>query len=347
MESVLDWEVCLEVLAWILGSFALGFAVIHLYLRWRFTGQIIRIFQERPFFIIPRGKPNPDAEDVRFPSVDGLMLAGCYIPARSPRRGVIVFGLEFGSNRWAAEPYCSALLDAGYDVFAYEPRNQGDSERDESYAPLQWVTDRDLADGRAALKYVKSRDNAPEKLGVFGVSKGGSVLFALAAEDSAIKCVATDGAYATYTTMVPFMRRFVAIYSPRRKWLQEHLPGWVYGSVGLVAIRKVAAMRKVQFPPLERALGRVRQAVFIIHGAADTYIRPEMARVLFDRTRSEMKTFWLVPGAKHNQALNVAGDEYHGRLVDFFDEHLGSDASAPDSGVLPGSERPVETVAGS
>ncbi|MGL6097134.1 MAG: alpha/beta hydrolase [Fimbriiglobus sp.] len=345
---MLDWEVCLDVLVWTAGILALGFAAIHLYLRVRYLDQIVRIFQERPLFVVPRGKPNPDAEDVRFPTADGLHLAGCYLPARGPRRGVILFGLEFGSNRWAAEQYCSALLDAGYDVFAYEPRNQGDSDRDETYAPLQWVTDRDLADGRAAVQYLKSRPDAPDDgFGVFGVSKGGSVLFALAAEKLGAKCVATDGAYATYTTMVPFMRRFVAIYSPRKKLLQKHLPSWVYGSIGMTAIWKVAAKRNVTFPPLERALGRVRQPVFIIHGGADNYIKPEMAQVLFERTRSEMKTFWLVPKAKHNQALHVAGDEYHSRLVAFFDEHLGSDAAAPDSGVLPGTGRPVETVAGS
>jgi hypothetical protein len=29
-----------------------------------------------------------------------------------------------------------------------------------------------------------------------------------------------------------------------------------------------------------------------------------------------------VPKAKHNQALTVAGDEYHARLTAFFDKHL-------------------------
>ena len=49
-------------------------------------------------------------------------------------------------------------------------------------------------------------------------------------------CVATAGAYATYTTMVPYMRRWASIYSPR-KWLQDRLPDWFYGTVGRVAIR--------------------------------------------------------------------------------------------------------------
>ena len=50
---------------------------------------------------------SPDAEDVRFPTPDGLTLRGCYLRTpQSPRRGVILFGLEFGSNRWSCVPYC-------------------------------------------------------------------------------------------------------------------------------------------------------------------------------------------------------------------------------------------------
>ena len=36
-------------------------------------------------------------------------------------------------NRWSCRQYCQALIDAGYDVFAVEPRNQGDSDRDPNY----------------------------------------------------------------------------------------------------------------------------------------------------------------------------------------------------------------------
>ncbi|MCP6226362.1 hypothetical protein NL448_28375, partial [Klebsiella pneumoniae] len=80
--------------------------------------------------------------------------------------------------------YGDALRDAGYDVFAYEPRCQGESDKDPDYAPLQWVTDKDLADARAALAYLKRRKDAPAGgAGLFGISKGGSVGLALAAED--------------------------------------------------------------------------------------------------------------------------------------------------------------------
>ena len=51
-------------------------------------------------------------------------LRGCYLQTTASRRGVILFGLEFGSNRWSCVPYCEHLRRAGYDVFAFEPRTR-------------------------------------------------------------------------------------------------------------------------------------------------------------------------------------------------------------------------------
>src|SRR4051812_26141724 len=77
-----------------------------------------RIFQEKPLFNIPRGQPLAEAEDVRFPTTDGLTLRGCYFKARGRRRGVILFGTEYGANRWSCRSYCEHLIEAGFDIFA-------------------------------------------------------------------------------------------------------------------------------------------------------------------------------------------------------------------------------------
>jgi dipeptidyl aminopeptidase/acylaminoacyl peptidase len=280
------------------------------------------VFEEKPLFIVPRGEPVDGAETVTFSTPDGLTLRGCYLRTPQPRRGVILFGGEFGSNRWAAVSYCSALIEAGYDVFAFEPRNQGESDRDPTYSPLQWVTDRDLADYHAALAYLKSRPDAPAGgIGLFGISKGGSTGLMAAATDPWVRCVVTDGAYATYTTMVPYMRRWVAIYSPNKR-IQAALPDWVYGAVGRSAKAKVAASRGVSFPSGERAFRRYRGPLLMIHGGADAYIKPAMAETLFRLSRSRAKELWIVPGAKHNQAAQLAADDYHRRVVEFFHTHL-------------------------
>ena len=85
----------------------------------------------------------------------------------------------------------------------------------------------------------------------------------------------------------------------------------------------------------------------MIHGGGDTYIKPEMARPCSNVPRSP-KEFWLVEGAKHNQALQVAGTEYHRRVLDFFVKHLaaGQDAETcccrPKSGLNGTSKTTVE-----
>lgn len=332
---------------WMTGGLAAGAALLaaaacaaNVYYRYKYLDQVVRIFEEKPLFVIPRGKPVAGAEDVHFETAGGLTLRGCYLTGRIPRKGVILFGLEFGSNRWACIQYCSALLDRGYDVFAYEPRNQGDSDKDAAYQPLHWVTDRDVADMRAAVTYLKRRKDAPEAgVGVFGVSKGGSVGLAVAAADPWVRCVATDGAYGTYTTMIPYLRRWASIYIKRTpQFIRDRIPNLFYGRIGMAAVRESARRRGVAFVSVERALAALHKPLLMVHGSADTYIKAEMAMALCRRAGTATKALWLVPGAKHNQALVVAGDEYVRKLAAFFDAYLPTGGA----GVAPAAARATD-----
>lgn len=302
-------------------------ALFFLYLHINFLDYLVRIFQERPLFIIPRGQPISGAEEIRFPSGAGLTLHGCYLRARTPRRrGVILFGLEYGSNVWACVPYCESLLECGFDVFTFEPRNQGASDAQAGYEPLQWVTGFEVADTQAALAYLKARADAdPHGVGFFGISKGAGAGLLAAARDPYVRCAITDGVFATHTTMVPYMRKWVAIYSDRY-FMQKLLPMWVFAWFGRLGLRRIAHERRCRFPHLERAITKLApRPLLMIHGGADTYIKPEMAQALFDRAGTP-KEFWLVEGAKHNQALHIAGDEYRRRVCDFFQAHLAEPA---------------------
>jgi len=315
-----------------LGLFLFG---LHYYLRWNYLEYILRIFQEKPLFAIPRGKAVDGAEEVTLPTTNGLNLRGCYLKARTPqRRGVVLFGLEYGSNRWSCLPYCNKLLDNGYDVFTFEPRNQGDSDKHPAYQPLQWITSFEVEDFQSALKYMKSRPDAdPRGIGFFGISKGGGAGLIAAVEDRWVRCCVTDGIFATYTTLVPYMRKWYAIYNDHYV-LQGLIPMWYYGQIGKVAMKKIARERQCQFPHLEKYLPKLApRPLLLIHGGDDTYIRPEMAKSLFDRAR-QPKEIWLVEGAKHNQALKVANGEYERRVLEFFNQHL----AAPEAAVVVAPE---------
>jgi pimeloyl-ACP methyl ester carboxylesterase len=302
-------------------AYGLALAALYLFVRARYVPFLVRAFQEKPLFFTPRGQPTDEAEHVTLASVDGLTLRGCYLKTGTARKGVILFGLEYGSDRWAARSYCDKLLASGYDVFCYEPRNIGDSDSDPAYQPLQWVTDKDVSDMKTALHYLKNRPDADERgVGLFGISKGGSTGFLVAANEPSIRCIATDGAYATYTTMVPYMQKWIKIYSARHT-LQRMLPTWFYGLVGVSGLNRVARIRGVNYPSVEKAVSRLNRPLLMIHGEGDTYIKPEMAKALFDRATGP-KEFWLVPKAKHNQAIAIAEEEYHRRIVEFFDKNL-------------------------
>jgi pimeloyl-ACP methyl ester carboxylesterase len=301
-----------------------AFGLFYWYLIHNYLDHVVRIVQEKPLFIIPRGQPVENAEEVHFPSENGLMLHGCYLTSPAPvRRGVVLFGLEYGSNCWACVPYCENLLANGFDVFTFEPRNCGESAHQDGYDPLQWVTDFEVKDTQAALAYLKGRPGAdPRGVGFFGISKGGSAGVLVGARDPYVRCFVTDGIFATYTTMVPYMKKWIAIYSDKFI-LQKCLPMWVYGLVGRAALRKIGKERGCRFSHLEWAIAKLAPRPWLmIHGEGDTYIKPKMAQALFARAR-EPKEFWLVPGAKHNQAIQTAGDEYKRRVLEFFSHHLG------------------------
>jgi uncharacterized protein len=296
---------------------------------------LLRIFQEKPLFVIPRGQPLPEAEEVRFPTSNGLWLRGCYIKGTRPRRGVILFGIEFGANRWSCRSYCDFLVEAGFDVFAFDPRNQGDSDQQPGYDPLQWLTEYEVADTHAALAYLKSRPDAdPRGVGFFGISKGGNAGLLAASQDSSVLCCVTDGTFGTYSVMVPYIRRWFRLYNPYHS-LQDMFPDWYYGKIGRVGLRRIEQLRHCRFPDLEQHLGQISpRPLLMIHGEADTYVKPEMARALFDCARQPSE-FWLVKDAKHNHALLINGEEYRARVLRFFEQHL----AAPFESVARTSER--------
>ncbi|HEY7309401.1 MAG TPA: hypothetical protein VH643_08600 [Gemmataceae bacterium] len=307
---------------------------IYLYVRIRVTYLhfLVRIFQEKPLFIVPRGQPLPEAEEVRFASADGLTLSGCYLRAVTPRRGVVLFGLEFGSNCWACRSYCEHLIENGFDVFAFESRNQGSSDALPGYDPLQWVTEYEVRDTEAALAYLKGRPDAdPRGVGFFGISKGAGAGLVAAGRDPYVRCCVTDGVFATYTTLIPYMRQWFRIYNNRYA-VQGLIPGWFYGMIGMVGIRQIERERRCRFSHLEKHLPRLApRPLLMIHGKGDTYIKPEMAARLFEFAGSP-KEFWLVENAKHNQALQVAGEEYRQRVLQFFEKHL-AEVISQESGV--------------
>ncbi|HMP17597.1 MAG TPA: hypothetical protein PKD72_11270, partial [Gemmatales bacterium] len=236
---------------------------------------------------------------------------------------------EYGGNRWTCMFYAGHLLEAGYDLFTFDFRNHGDSDYQTDYHPLQWVTQHEVADVRAVVQFLKQAPFCPpDGIGFFGVSRGAGSGIVACSGDSFIKCLVTDGAFGTVATMIRFMIKWVSIYNSKVN-LHKWIPKWGYGMLALATLSEVHRRRKLSFPSVRNALRRLgskRQQLFMIHGKADGYIRPEIALDLRKAAPDRYSRLWMVEGAKHNQAIDVAEEEYQANTAAFFMDHLHTEA---------------------
>ena len=278
-----------------------------------------RIFEEKPLFFPLRLAPQNDGEEVRFRTSDDLELGGTYLPARTGARvGVLVFCHEYLSDRWSYQAYADRLRDQGFDLFTFDFRNHGRSASDPTYHPLQWVTDHEVNDLRAALAYLRSRpDHDPAGFGLFGISRGGGTALVVAADEPDVWGVITDGAFPTRGTMLAYILRWAEIYV-RRETLRKLLPLWLLNYLGWITRVRSEKRLHCRFPDVEQAVARIAPRPWLlIHGEKDAYIGPEIARRLFEEA-NDPKEIWIVPRAKHNRCREVEPEVYADRVAGFF-----------------------------
>jgi pimeloyl-ACP methyl ester carboxylesterase len=310
--------ILLEVLGACLLLSILGALGLVVYLVIQYGPVISRIFEMRPVFLPLQVTPEDSGEQVEFTTEDGLRLEGSYLARRNPQRvGLLVFCHEYLSDRWSFLPYLDSLRDLGYDIFTFDFCNHGSSACDPGYSPLQWATDREVRDLRAALAYLRTRpEHDPAGFGLFGVSRGGSTALVVAAEARDVWGVVTDGAFPTHGTMTAYILRWAEIYVGS-KFLLAIVPTRVYSFLGWVSRLRSQRRLNCRFADIESAVRRLSPRPWLlIHGERDTYIGAEIAHELFAKARGP-KEMWVVPNAKHNRCRESEPDDYMARVVQF------------------------------
>ena len=306
---------------WVLGAGA-AFLLVEFAVRVAVLSYVLPIFERRPTFNVRPAEPDPEAEPVRFQTAGGLTLVGSlYRPAVEPQ-GLIVFCPEFGGNHWSAPAYASGLLEAGFALLSFDFRNQGESDSEPGYSPTHWLTEREVADVRAALRYVESREDlARLPVGLFGVSRGANAALAAAARSPQVRAVAGEGAFSTDAMMLYYAYRWAELYVPR--WVIRRFPEWHIAETMRFARRFSGLRGGVRYTVLERRLRRLAdRPVLLITGEKDSYVAPAIAKRIRRRIGPSCRPVWVVPGAKHNQARLTAPQEYDRRLADFFSQAL-------------------------
>lgn len=295
----------------------LAFVGLLVYITVKYSPVVGRIFENTPVLRPLSATAESDREDVRFTASDGVELVGSYYRARTPTRaGVIVFCHEFLGDRFSVGPYTKGLRELGFDLFSFDFRNHGESTVDPAYSPLQWVSDLEVRDLRAALAYVAARtDSDSAGVALFGVSRGGGAALIVAADAPDVWAVITDSAFPTHGTMKVYINRWAEIYVARVSlWLW---PNWLFQFAGWTGRMWTQWKRGRRYPVMEHAVARITPRPWLmIHGACDNYIKTEIARTLFANAK-QPKDLWIVPKAKHNRSREVNPVAYAERISAF------------------------------
>lgn len=247
---------------------------------------------------------HPRAEDVRFTN-EGRSLHGWWFPARNPDdpqqlaqtpAPTIVFchGNAFNIERHT--PFMDFLPQRGFNVFIFDYRSYGMSDR----GPLH--RDGLIHDAGAAIDYVFSRDDIdPERIGLYGMSLGGNIALAAAAEDPRVASVCS---VATFSRWERVAGDFLPVLGP---WLV---------SPGRDATDTAAALG-------DRPLR-------IIHGSADPIVRAYHAPIIHDAATaagvdSELLVF---QDATHTDWVEKHPD-MRDAIGDFFERTLRNAQTTP------------------
>jgi fermentation-respiration switch protein FrsA (DUF1100 family) len=265
---------------------------------------------------------------------DHLQLSGWFIPGILPngsltaqRTIIVVHGNE--ANRADQSVgllnLSGAFAHNGLAVLAFDLRGNGES----SPAPrsLGLFEQRDVLGAvdflhAGSLPYPEL--GRPSTIAGWGLSMGGSALLLAAAHEPAIRAIVSDSTAANY---IPILEREI----PKGELpTGGHLPAF-FTPGALLAVRALYGIDFYAVRPVDVVAQLAPRPLFLIHGAADTYIPSsnmgDLAAAAQATPNAHVQT-WLVPGAMHCQSYHTQPHEYVGRVVAFYTETLGPDTGS-------------------
>ncbi len=238
-----------------------------------------------------------NAQEVSYPSHDGLTLRAWYLP---PQNGAVIILLPGGGGAREGMLREGAILARhGYGLLLTELRSCAHPKGESSLGY------REAADLTEAVTWVLAQPGVAH-VGVLGFSLGGVTGILGAASDPRIEAVVAEGGF----------------YDLKADILNDgNGPWWAvpfYHAI-LFFFRLEAGVNAGEISPIS-VIDRISpRPLFLIYGDRETATTHPWR--LLGRAR-EPKELWIVPGCGHGAYLDVAAEEWERRVVAFFEEAL-------------------------
>lgn len=251
---------------------------------------------------------------VQFPNSQGKTLRGMvHLPAGAPNDrapGVVLFHGFSGDrmeSHWLFVKFSRALAKAGIASLRFDFCGSGESDGEFREMTLRG----EVADGRTAVAFLRSQAEIdPQRVGLLGLSLGGTVAAALAPGVKA-KVLVLWSAVAHTARLRDLMKTYTKKIPGK--------PGAIEYDAHEINPRLEEDLLKVE--PI-RHVARFHGPTLIVHPENDDTVPVSHARDFFQAARSEVKDLVIIPGADHVFTSVPWETEVMARSLDWFRHHL-------------------------
>lgn len=249
-------------------------------------------------------------EEVSFPTTNGRLLSGWWLPRPASQRVVIAVS-GYRGKKEDMLGISSILWRNDYNVLLFDYRAHGVAREE---GELITLGHRELEDLQSAIGYVRER--VPQSwLGLLGGSMGAAVVLLATARDQTIKAVWADSSFTSQQDVISYNWRSIT-----------HLPGRPILSIAARIFETRTGHRWRDFAPLAE-IGRIApRPVYLVHAAADSMIPVEQAYQLY-AAAGEPKELWIEENLEHCGVYFTYRNEYAQRVVAFFGKYLVAERS--------------------
>jgi pimeloyl-ACP methyl ester carboxylesterase len=243
----------------------------------------------------------PTAERVTFQGVDGAPLVGNFVAPRNGAVVILIHGLY--ANREQLLPEARLLAERGYGVLIYDNRAHGDSGG--SLATWGLLESGDAA---RAVDFVQQRTGlAAGKIGLLGLSIGGTAALREATTDARVGALVVEATYPSMAGQIELMYSKYGLFSglPAR-WVAQLLGGLDYS----------------QLEPQNIVCGLSSRPLLLVYGSEDPEV-PYAEAQRMSAAACRPDALVLIDVNTHGGYLASADAKmYADRLVGFFDAYL-------------------------
>jgi alpha-beta hydrolase superfamily lysophospholipase len=259
-------------------------------------------------------------QDFSATAPDGVVLRGWKVRAAHSDGDWVLLLHGRSQNRLAMIAYANFLLTSGYNVVMMDARAHGESGGAiATYGHVERYDSRAILDALTASEHVTH-------IFALGESMGAAVALQSAAIDPRIEGVVAEGAFCN-------LHEVIFDYAGLR--LSAFLGKTLFRPAAIVAVHEAEHQAGFRFDEVspEASVAARKFSVMLISGLSDHNIPKRHAEAIF-LAAAGPKELWLVPGARHQKAMQTAPSEFKHRVLRFFSSaqvaHSSPDAESSD-----------------